>query len=331
MAMMREKQVRLFGFELTAAVEADQADRLRQSLLWRGLVRPALHSVEWLGGRRAGGPAMNGQTAPATNGAAHPALPGPGITASLADSETNALWEQVSNLTWYHVLDLGHGVVTPGVVDYRAQTHLHGLPADLTGYRCLDIGTYDGFWAFELERRGAAEVVALDLDTLADMDLPRRTRQRLIDDAVKLHGSVAVGDGFRLARQVLGSKVRREVLNVYQLTPEHLGQFDIVFISDVVVHLRDPQTVFENIFSVTRGAAYIASAIDSRLDQYASPLSEYGGTDYSWVWWKHSSKTLKKMLTVAGFEPVTEISRFEAGNFLGRFCKVVLKGEAPKT
>ena len=34
---------------------------------------------------------------------------------------------------------------------------------DVRGKRCLDVGTYDGFLAFELERRGAASVVATDI------------------------------------------------------------------------------------------------------------------------------------------------------------------------
>jgi 2-polyprenyl-3-methyl-5-hydroxy-6-metoxy-1,4-benzoquinol methylase len=34
---------------------------------------------------------------------------------------------------------------------------------ELTGRRCLDIGTADGFWAFEMDRRGAADVLATDV------------------------------------------------------------------------------------------------------------------------------------------------------------------------
>ena len=41
--------------------------------------------------------------------------------------------------------------------------------------RALDVGTWDGFWAFEMERRGA-EVTALDLDDERDLDWPADRR-----------------------------------------------------------------------------------------------------------------------------------------------------------
>ena len=43
----------------------------------------------------------------------------------------------------------------PFVADYH-------LPERMDGMRVLDVGTWDGFWAFEFERRGA-EVVGLDI------------------------------------------------------------------------------------------------------------------------------------------------------------------------
>ncbi len=40
--------------------------------------------------------------------------------------------------------------------------------------RALDVATFDGFWAFEMERRGASEIVAIDLDCADKLDLPPR-------------------------------------------------------------------------------------------------------------------------------------------------------------
>ena len=57
---------------------------------------------------------------------------------------------------WYHTLELGDGVVTDGMFDHRPHMHHYPLPEDLTGKRCLDVATMDGYWAFEMERRGAA-------------------------------------------------------------------------------------------------------------------------------------------------------------------------------
>src|SRR5436853_2151050 len=63
---------------------------------------------------------------------------------------------------WYHTIEVAPGVVTPGWFDLRPIVDRMPWP-DVRGKRCLDIGTYDGFLAFELERRGAAEVIATDI------------------------------------------------------------------------------------------------------------------------------------------------------------------------
>lgn len=63
---------------------------------------------------------------------------------------------------WYHTLEVAPGVTTPGVFDLRPIVERLPWP-DVRGKRCLDIGTFDGFFAFELERRGASEVVATDI------------------------------------------------------------------------------------------------------------------------------------------------------------------------
>jgi tRNA (mo5U34)-methyltransferase len=88
-----------------------------------------------------------------------------------------------ANPLWYHTLEPGPHVVTPGWFDLRPVVHRMPWP-DVRGARCLDIGTYDGFLAFELERRGAPEVIATDLGShehwgLAAGRAPRRSRAAL--------------------------------------------------------------------------------------------------------------------------------------------------------
>src|SRR5439155_4349574 len=78
---------------------------------------------------------------------------------------------------WYHTLELGDGTVTPGWMDLRPIVERLPWP-DVRGKRCLDVGTYDGFLAFELERRGAAAVVATDISDHSQWDWPRAQRER---------------------------------------------------------------------------------------------------------------------------------------------------------
>src|SRR3954452_11537881 len=73
---------------------------------------------------------------------------------------------------WFHSIDLGGGVVTDGwktpeMLDEEIERLR--LP-DLDGKTVLDINTWDGFFAFEAERRGASRVVALD-EYMWSMDL----------------------------------------------------------------------------------------------------------------------------------------------------------------
>src|ERR1044071_7362880 len=78
--------------------------------------------------------------------------------------------------SWYHTIEFPDGTVTPGFYDTRQAPQFIPWPSQLKGGRCLDVGTFDGFWAFEMEKRGAAEVVALDLadPEKLDWDYDRR-------------------------------------------------------------------------------------------------------------------------------------------------------------
>jgi hypothetical protein len=61
---------------------------------------------------------------------------------------TTDLGDEIARYPWYHTLDLGGGVVARGMFDHRGFEDRYGLPRDLSGRRCLDVGTMDGFWAF---------------------------------------------------------------------------------------------------------------------------------------------------------------------------------------
>src|SRR4051794_30291253 len=107
-----------------------------------------------------------------------------------------ALAERVGSTAWYHTIDLGSGVVTPGFYDTVATVSRFPFPASLDGKRCLDVGTSDGFWAFEMERRGAASVVAIDLDDPADYDWPHPRPPRPVRPANR---EVGVNRAFEIA------------------------------------------------------------------------------------------------------------------------------------
>ena len=217
-------------------------------------------------------------------------------------------------MQWYHTIDLPCGIATPGLTDHRTQLGHYGLPDDMRGMRALDVATFDGFWAFEMERRGA-EVVCIDIPSVQCADIPDRIRDRLSPDQ-----DHATGDGFRLAHELLGSRVERRELSVYDLDPEAVGKFDVVLMSDLLLHLRDPMRALERVYSVVRdgGHAIIAEPHNPELDVLGeSAVQQLLGYE-RYVWGIPSATLLRRMLSVAGFGQVDEVSRFRL-NYRGTF------------
>src|SRR5208282_1788845 len=87
------------------------------------------------------------------------------------------LGTRIAEIDWYHTIDLGGGLLTPGAFDHGPILSRYPIPERLDGLRVLDVATFDGYWAFEMEKRGAREVVALDLSCVGDLDLPRNRRK----------------------------------------------------------------------------------------------------------------------------------------------------------
>jgi tRNA (mo5U34)-methyltransferase len=213
--------------------------------------------------------------------------------------------ERASEIGWYHTIELAPGHVTEGMFDLRQQVHHYGLPDRLDGKRVLDIGTWDGFWAFEMERRGASEVISLDLDDERDLDWPPRRRPQTFPDTPR-------GAGFRIAKEVLDSKVERVNLSIYHATPEEIGTFDFVFCGSVLIHLRDQLLALERIAGLCTGTFLSAEEYDRKASLIPFPVSHYhADRDRAVVFWLPSIKTWKRMIWTAGFDRVEQVSRFK--------------------
>jgi len=210
----------------------------------------------------------------------------------------------VDKYSWYHTIDLGNGVSTPGMFDHRPVLGHYPIPDDLSGMKCLDVATMDGFWAFELERRGASSVTALDLEDPERLDWPasmRADHDRTLDETK--------AERFELCRRALGSNVERVPLSVYDLTPD-LGMFDFVFCGDLLLHLKDPITPVENIRSVCTGSAVIVNTIKKFRFMEKRPMAELDGVD-EFQWWVTNVEGLVRIARAAGFARVDAADTFE--------------------
>ncbi|MGZ8796961.1 MAG: methyltransferase domain-containing protein [Thermoanaerobaculia bacterium] len=135
---------------------------------------------------------------------------------------------------WWHEIELAPGIVTPGDDSNRMKLPILdgiGLPRDMRGLRALDIGASDGFFSFELEKRGA-QVLAMDF-------VPETYT------------------GFATARKILDSNVEYQMDNVYNVSPEKYGQFDVVLFMGVLYHLRKPLAALDAIRSVMKPGAQL--------------------------------------------------------------------------
>ncbi len=221
----------------------------------------------------------------------------------MSDSQ-ELLRSEVARYFWYHTIVLAPGVVTEGMFDHRPVLSRYMLPADLSGMRCLDVGTMDGFWAFEMERRGAAEVVAADLGEVDALDWPALWRDRVeptLDETKAAR--------FGLAREALGSRVRRIERSVYELDSE-LGEFDLVFCGDLLIHLKDPISAVQRMRSVCRGSTIICNPVKRFWLGRRRPLAQFDGID-EFQWWLLSEASIERIMRASGFARVEVGRRFE--------------------
>ncbi len=211
-------------------------------------------------------------------------------------STSGDLATQVQAMFWYHTIELPGGIVTPGLYDHRPLVHHYGLPENLQGQRVLDIATFDGFWAFEMERRGG-DVVAADIPRFSACDLPPQVRNALL----KAELDRDTGAGFDLVHAALESKVTKLERTVYDLDPTEVGTFDLVHVADLLLHLERPLDALRAIHRVTRGKALIADCFDPTLE---GGLVNYMGAWSDVPWWLPSLDTLAQMVIDAGFSDV---------------------------
>ncbi|MGH9766661.1 MAG: DUF1698 domain-containing protein [Blastocatellia bacterium] len=214
------------------------------------------------------------------------------IRKQLKDDAVTATAEMAAG-SWWHGIDLGNGVITPGVhplEELRGNYALFKLPDDLSGRSVLDIGCWDGFYSFEAERHGASV-------TSVDCWRP---------------------ENFFKAREALNSRAEFHELSVYEVTKERLGSFDVVFFLGVLYHLRHPLLALEQVCEVTRDFAVIEShVIDNVLPNWPTehPVMEFYefdqlGGQYD-NWWGPNIECLTQMARSAGFARV-ELLRREA-------------------
>jgi tRNA (mo5U34)-methyltransferase len=129
---------------------------------------------------------------------------------------------------WFHTfaLNRAEGIYAPGYArDHRYR--VPAIPESFEGLRVLDVGTFDGFYAFLAEARGARRVVAVDNEQYTEW-----VRARW---GVALEG----GAGFRAIRALLDSQVEYRRLDALELA--RLDEsFDFIFCCGILHRVEAP-------------------------------------------------------------------------------------------
>lgn len=201
---------------------------------------------------------------------------------------TAELRAKVFSRPWFHKIDLGNGVVTPGVDDSPAKLKLMRIPESLTGKTVIDIGAYDGFFSFEAEKRGASRVLATDMYCWQGTGM-------------------GDGEGFKIAREALQSRVEAKLIAVEDISPATVGMFDVVLFLGVLYHAPDPLRYLRAARSVCRELLILETHYDA-LDYPRPAMVFYPGrtlnNDPS-NFWGPNPRCVAEMLGEVGFRNVT--------------------------
>ena len=158
---------------------------------------------------------------------------------------TKELIDEMNSIKFWHRTKLGNyitnGLVVHGPDDGSYMYTRFGLPKDLTGKTVLDIGTWDGMFAFETEKCGAKSVKGIDIYQYEQYDLGQFTGNK----------------GFEFCKKVLESKVEFERKSFMDVTE----QYDVILFYGVLYHLTDPLLGIKKLAEITKETCIIETAI----------------------------------------------------------------------
>jgi len=216
--------------------------------------------------------------------------------------------ERIEKVQWWHSIDLGEYGVTKG----KQQSIMWTLkmPEDFTGKTVLDIGTVDGFYAFEAEKRNAKSVLAID-------SLAWR------NESYSSHVLQTGRDGFDVAKEVLKSNVEGKEIKDFNesITKDELGTFDVVLCLGILYHMRYPLRFLDKLSEMTNEMLILETHTDCN-NSYAWKASAYPAMAFypsdelnndASNWWGPNITCLRAMLISAGFKRIEIVFISPAG------------------
>ena len=202
---------------------------------------------------------------------------------------------------WFHTfaLNRAESIYTPGAARdhrYRVST----LPTDFTGMNVLDLGCFDGFYAFLAERRGAERVVAVD------------NEQYRLWVASRWGIELGGGEGFRTIQRLLGSAVEYRRMDAFALDDLE-ERFDLVYCFGILHRVENPL----GLLRVLRGRTVSGGTVlvetygvgpeyrNGPAIRVSEPGEVYARDEF--VYWGFASAGLQRLAQIAGFSRVESL------------------------
>jgi tRNA (mo5U34)-methyltransferase len=202
---------------------------------------------------------------------------------------------------WFHTFALAPGIYTPGI----ARDHAYRLPvlgADrLSGRSVLDLGTFDGFYSFLAEARGAPRVVAVDNEQYVEWVHARF--------GVTLPGAA----GFRAVAELLDSRVEYHRMDA--LDVRRIGErFDVMLCFGILHRVTDPVGLLRTLAGVlTPGGEVVLETYGSRLSGDTPAIEVHRpGEVYprdNFVYWGFPAEGLCRLGQIVGLADVAIIDQ----------------------
>lgn len=202
---------------------------------------------------------------------------------------------------WFHTfaLNRAEGIYTPGAArDHRYRVPF--LPSAFAGMGVLDVGTFDGFYAFLAEYRGAERVVAVDNEQY----------RRWVADrwGVQLEG----GAGFRVIHRLLDSRVEYRRMDAFALG-DLRERFDFVFCFGILHRVENPLGLLRILRGCTvDGATVLIETYGLEQGAGRQPAIRVlqAGEVYSrdeFVYWGFGEAAVERLVRIAGFARVESL------------------------
>jgi tRNA (mo5U34)-methyltransferase len=197
---------------------------------------------------------------------------------------TEDIEKKIKEISWFHHFDKEtFGFETIGAKGQRnnIEAAAWGLNAELFKDKSvLDIGAWDGYNSFLAEKMGAKRVLATDRPIMQDT-------------------------GFNLAHYIIGSKIESKKIDLFDISIETVGKFDVVLFLGVFYHLPNPILGLQRAADVTDKVLVVETTYENQIGgallELFPPRLTFEPTNY----WSPNVDCLEALLKkICGFKKV---------------------------